>query len=323
MFSHRLCSCLGAALLFLAATASESGSAAFGDGPLTLVVPFPAGGRADIAARNVADGLSKSLGSRVIVVNRTGAGGVVAARYVAESAPDGRTMLITSAAILSAQYTLASSNKLSDFKVVGLVENTPPVLAVPYDAPWRTLRELIAAAGREAGSLTIGSVTGASAQIVAAGFLEAAGIQMLTVPFKGDADAIAALAGGHIHANTSGFSGLMPLVEAKKVRVLAVAASERQTMLPHVPTFREQGVEFESGLFLAIFVPKVVSEEIVTKLEEALRSTMHSEQVVEKMKSAGLGPTFLGRVESEKFLQREDETYLRLIKKLGLLRRSD
>jgi len=323
MFSYRAFLFLGVAFLVFAITANEPVRASFANGPLTLVVPFPAGGRADIAARNVAEGLAKFLGAPVNVVNRTGAGGVIAAKYVAEAAPDGHTMLITSAAILSAQYTLASSTKLSDYKVVGLVENTPPVLAVPYSAPWKTLRELVAAAKGDAGSLTIGSVPGATAQLVAAGFLEAAGIQMTNVPFKGDADAIAALAGSHIHANTSGFSGLRSLVDAKKVRVLAVAAPERQTMLPDVPTFKEQDVEFVSGLFLAIFVPNKVPDHIVAALEDALKSTMHNEQIVEKMKNVGLGPTFLGRTDSEKFLQREDEMYLRLIKKLGLLRRSD
>jgi tripartite-type tricarboxylate transporter receptor subunit TctC len=315
---------IGFSLAILASGLSyQPARAAFADGPLTLVVPFPAGGRADIAARNVAEGLTKTLGRTIIVVNRTGAGGVTAARHVAESTPDGRTMLITSAAILSAQYTIPSSPKLSDYKVLGIVENAPPVLAVPYDAPWKTLRELVTAAKRDAGALTIGSVLGATAQIVAAGFQDAAGIQMETVPFKGDADAITALAGGHIHANTSGFSGLKPLVDAKKVRVLAVAAPERQPTIPDVPTFKEQDVDFVSSLFLAVFVPRNVSDDIVAKLEGALKSVMHDEQIIDKMKNAGLGPVFLGRLDSEKFLQREDEMYQRLITKLGLSRRSD
>jgi tripartite-type tricarboxylate transporter receptor subunit TctC len=309
--------------LFLTILAmAPSKAVAFPDRPITLTVPFTAGGRADIAARYVAEGLARNIGFAVNVVNRTGSGGVVGARYVAESKPDGHTLLITSAAILIGQYTLDSSTRLSDYKVVGLVENTPPVVAVPGTAPWKSIREFVAAAKEKPGALTVGTVPGATAQIVAAGFADAAGIQLTAVPFKGDGDAAIALAGGHIDANTSGPSGVRALVEANKVRILGVAAAERLPQFPDVPTLREQGVDFVSGLFLAVFAPRETPDAIVALLEAALKKSLLDEGLAKKMEAAGLGPIFRDRVQAAAFLADEDKTYFRLITKLGLLRTS-
>jgi tripartite-type tricarboxylate transporter receptor subunit TctC len=311
-----LCGALLSAILASIPAAAH----AFPDKPISLTVPFTAGGRADIAARFVADALSKNLGVPVNVVNRTGSGGVAGAKHVAESRPDGHTLLITSAAILIGQYTLDASIRLGDFKVIGLVENTPPVIAVSGNAPWKSLRELVAAAKEKPGALSIGSVPGATAQIVAAGFADAAGIQLTHVPFKGDGDAVIALAGGHIDVNTSGPSGVRALAEAKKVRILGVAAKERLQQFPDLPTLREEGVDFVSGLFLALFAPKETPEPVMAALEAALKKSMQDEALIHKMEAAGLGPIFRGRTEAAAFLAEEDKTYLSVIAKLGMLR---
>ena len=308
------------ALLLAVLASVPTGAHAFPDKPISLTVPFTAGGRADIAARFVADALSKNLGVPVNVVNRTGSGGVAGAKHVAESKPDGHTLLITSAAILIGQYTLDATIKLRDFKAIGLVENTPPVIAVSGNAPWKSVRELVTVAKEKPGALSIGSVPGATAQIVAAGFADAAGIQLTHVPFKGDGDAVIALAGGHIDINTSGPSGVRALAEAQKVRILGVAAAERLASFPNVPTLREQGVDFVSGLFLALFAPKETPEPVMAALETALRKSMQDEALIQKMEGAGLGPVFRGRGEAAAFLAEEDKTYLSVIAKLGMLR---
>lgn len=317
----KLCAVLVAALAVMFADAGRT-SAAYPEDAVTVVVPFPAGGRTDLTARSVAEALEKHLGVPVAVINKAGAGGVVGAKYVANAKPDGYTIGIFSSAVISAQYTVETGTDLSEYKVAGLIEISPAAIAIKYDAPWSSLEELVASAKENPNELTIGMIPGASAQVFAGGFVDAAGVEMNMVPFKGDAPGVNALAGGHIDVHVAVPASYKALSDSKKIRMLAVAAQERLPQLPDTPTFKEQGVGLVIGSFHAAFLPKDTPDEVVAVVEAALEKAMQEPSVIERMENVGLGPTYRDRQGAKTFLSGHDETYRRLITKLGMLHES-
>lgn len=290
--------------------------------PITLIVPFGAGGRTDLTARGVAQALEKHLGKPVIVVNKPGAGGVIGAKVVANADPDGYTVGIFSSAVVSAQYTVETGTNLDDYKLAGVMEVSPAAISVNYSSPWKTLGDLVAAAKKSPGQLKLGMIPGGSAQVFAGGFVEGADVQMNMVPFKGDAPGVTALAGGHIDAHVAVPASYKALSDAKKVRMLAVAAEKRMSTFPEIPTMREQGVDLVIGSFHGLFVPKETPDSIVATLESALKKAMNEKVVNEQMSNVGLGPIYLDRAEAKRFVAGQDATYRKLIAKLGLMHES-
>lgn len=289
---------------------------------VTIIVPFGAGGRTDLTARGVAQALEKHLGGTVVVVNKPGAGGVIGAKEVANAKPDGYTAGIFSSAVVSAQYTVKTGTDLGDYKIAGVMEISPAAVSVNYDRPWKTLKDLVAAAKKSPGELTFGMIPGASAQVFAGGFVDAAGIEMKMVPFNSDAPGVNALAGGHIDAHVAVPASYKVLSDAKKIRMLGVAAEKRMSTFPEIPTMREQGVDLVIGSFHGLFVPKDTPDAIVAKLEAALEKAMEEKKVNEQMARVGLGPVYMARKEAERFVAGQDATYRRLISDLGMMQAS-
>ena len=319
---RRLSSLLVAAMIALGAFVPPAVAESYPNKTVTIVVPFGAGGRTDLTARGVARALEKHLGETVVVVNRPGAGGVIGAKAVANAQPDGYTAGVFSSAVVSAQYTVEAGTDLSDYKIAGVMEISPAAVSVNYDSPWKTLKELVAAAQKSPGTLRFGMIPGASAQVFAGGFVDAAGIRMNMVPFKDDASGATALAGGHLDAHVAVPASYKALTEAKKLRMLGVAADERMSTFPSVPTMREQGVDLAIGSFHGLFLPKDTSDEVVAVLGKALRKAMEEVEVNKQMANVGLGPTFMMRPVAERFLADQDSTWRKLIQKLGLMHAS-
>ena len=289
---------------------------------VTVIVPFSAGGRTDLTARSVVEGLQEHLGGNVVVINKSGAGGVVGSRQVAAAAPDGYTAGIFSSAVVSAQYTVKDGTDLADYKIAGVVESSPAALAVRKDADWNSLSELVEYCKKNPGELKIGMIPGASAQVFAGGFADAAGCEATMVPFDSDAPGVAALAGQHIDAHVAVPASYKPLIEAGQIKVLGVAADERMTTFPDIPTMPEQGVDLVIGSFHALYLPKDTPEEILASLEDALGKAMKEEKVVERMANVGLGPLFMDREAGKAFLAKQDAAYKKLISSLGLMQAS-
>jgi tripartite-type tricarboxylate transporter receptor subunit TctC len=197
----------------------------------------------------------KKLGKPVAVVNKPGASSV-RAREVADAAPDGHTIGLFSTSAVTSQYTVPTPISLSRFQLVAIVNTDPAAIAVQWSAPWKSLKDLVEDARKQPGKLRMGMIPGASAQIFAAGFENAAGVKMIMVPFKGDSDGAVALAGGHIDVHVAVPVSYKSLVEAKKVRILAVADSARSPLYNNLPTFTENGVDLVIGAFHGVFVPK-------------------------------------------------------------------
>jgi putative tricarboxylic transport membrane protein len=286
--------------------------------PVTMVVPFPAGGRTDLVGRIVAQELTRRLGRPVAVVNKPGASGVLGAREVADAAPDGYTTGFFSSAAVSSQYTVPTPISLANFQLVAVVNTDPAAIAVQWSAPWKSLRELVDDARKQPDKLRMGMIPGASAQIFAAGFENAAGVKLIMVPFKGDADGAIALAGGHIDVHVAVPVSYKSLMQAKKVRMLAVADSARSPLYDNLPTFLDNGVDLVIGAFHALFVPKGTPEQVVSKLAGALEEVMNSTEVQANMEKVGAGVAFLRGGQANAFLARQDATYRAIIDKLGL-----
>src|SRR5258708_31727677 len=171
--------------------------------PITLIVPFPAGGRTDVIARTVAQQLQVTLKQPIAVINKPGASSVLGSNEVAEAKPDGYTLGFFSTSVITAQYTVPTPMSLKSYELIAIVNSDPAAIAVADKASWRTLKDLVDDARAKPGQLRIGMIPGASAQIFAAGFARAAGIDLIHVPFKGDTEAAIALAGGHIEIHVA------------------------------------------------------------------------------------------------------------------------
>lgn len=285
---------------------------------VTMVVPFPAGGRTDVVGRIVGQELGKKLGKPIAIVNKPGASSVLGAREVADSAPDGYTLGFFSTSAVTSQYTVPTPISLSDFQLVAIVNTDPAALAVQWSAPWKSLKELVEDARTRPGKLRIGMIPGASAQIFAAGFQDAAGVKMIEVPFKGDSDGAIALAGNHIEVHVAVPVSYKSLMDAKKVRILAVADRARSPFYNQIPTFREEGVDLIIGAFHGIYVPKGTPQDVINKLADAIEQTMKSQEVLANMNNVGAGVAFLRGEEANQFLVTQDAAYRAVIEKLGL-----
>lgn len=305
---------------FLLALVVPVGEAAsFPAKPVTFVVPFPPGGRTDLTARLIAQFVERHLGAPAVVVNKAGAGGVLGAKEVSQARPDGYVLGFFSTAALTAQYTVPTPTDLKDYELISIVNVDPAALAVGENAPWRTLAELIEYGRKNPGKIRIGMIPGASAQVFAGGFAKAAGIQVTYVPFKGDADGAVALAGGHIEAHVAVPVSYKSLVEAKKVRILGVAADKRSPLYKDVPTWKEYGVDVVITSFHGVFAPRGTPQEALTVLEGALERTMREKDVNDQMTAAGLGTIYLGRKDAAAFMAQQDATYRALIQDLGMM----
>jgi tripartite-type tricarboxylate transporter receptor subunit TctC len=292
--------------------------AAYPEKAVTFIVPFPPGGRTDLMARLLTQHLAKPLGQPAVVVNKPGAGGVLGAREVGAAPPDGYTIGFFSTAVVTAQYTVPTPTDLKDYAAISVVNIDPMALAVKADAPWKTLKDLVAHGNQNPGKLRVGMIPGASAQIFAASFTNAARIQGTYVPFKGDSDGAAALAGGHIEVHVAVPVSYKALSEAGKVRVLALASEARSPMYKDVPTFRENGVDLVIGSFHAAFAPRRTPPEVLRALEVAIDKAMREPELIKQMEASSLGYANMNQKETAAFIARQDEVYREVIDKVGM-----
>src|SRR5262245_15708248 len=297
---------------------SSSAQSDYPNKAITMIVPFPAGGRTDVVGRLVAQHLQKYLGKPVSVVNKPGASSVLGSMEVAQSKTDGYTVGFFSTSAVTAQYTVPTPLSLGDFELVAIVNTDPAAIAVQESAPWKSLKQLVADARKQPDHLRIGMIPGASAQIFAAGLARAANVKLINVPFKGDVDGAVALAGGHIEIHVAVPVSYKSLVDAKKVRILALAAEKSSQTYGDIPTCPANDVDLVIGAFHGVYVPKGTPQPIIDKLAEALEKTTASNEFIGTMHELGAGIEFLKGAEAKAFLAKQDATYKAIIEDLGL-----
>jgi tripartite-type tricarboxylate transporter receptor subunit TctC len=250
--------------------------------PITMIVPFPPGGVADIVGRPLAAQMEKTLKQPVVVVNRTGAGGAVGMSAVAKSAPDGYTILmaLSSISIFPVSDRIQGkqpSYEMKDFAPIALVTADPTVLVVGADSPWRTLKDFVATAKAYPGQINYSSsgIYG-TLHVAMEIFANAAGIKLFHVPYQGGGPAVTALLGGQVHALASGPAAAIGQIKGGKMRALASWSTERLPLLPEIPTFKELGYDAEFYIWSGVFAPAATPTPVIDRLRAAVREAANS-----------------------------------------------
>ena len=292
---------------------------------ITMIVPFPAGGQADFAARPVALALERILGKPVIVDNRAGgAGGSVGNAQAARAEPDGYTVLMTlsSLAILPEADRLFDrpvAYEVSQFKPVARVLADPTLLAVPANAPWKTLQDLIDDAKKRPGEIPYGSSGPyGTLHIAMEMFAASAKIKLLHVPFRGAGPALTGLLSGTVQAIAAAPGTLRPQVDDGKMRVLANWGAERISSFPDTPTFKELGfpvVEFY--IWAGLFAQTAVPDPIMTRLRDAMREAVKAPEVVKTFETGGSPVAYMDAPEFAKFVETDSARLIAAVKTIG------
>lgn len=260
---------------------------AFPSKAIRLVVPFGAGGVADLTARTVAQKLSESLGQPVLVDNRPGAGGVVAGDLVAKSDPDGHTLLLMSngTAVTAGLFKSLPFDTLRDFAPVSTLGFFDIAIITQADSKFKTLGDLLAYARANPGKLNLGSINIGSTQNLAAElFKSSAGVDMQIVPFNGSPAVITALRGDQIDAAVEILAPVLPQIHAKALRALAVTGAKRAGVLPDVPTAKESGVaNFEAASWNAIAAPAKTPKSVIARLNKEITAALNSPDVKKRL----------------------------------------
>lgn len=280
---------LSALAVFVSASAQAQN---YPDRPIKLIAPFPAGGLADVLARAVGDEMSKSLGQPVIVENRAGAGGNNGADAAAKSTPDGYTLLMSSAGILTANpflYSKMPFDAETAFIPISNVAEMPMILVVNPKVSAQNLKELVALAKAEPNKLNFGSPgIGTTGHLGLAMFMHAAGVQITHVPYRGAAPAITDLIAGQIDGVVDNPPTVISHIEGGRLRPLAVAAKQRMTLLPNIPTAAEAGVaNYEANSWFGIAAPAGTPALIVARLAKEIAAAVRTPAMQERFAKSG------------------------------------
>jgi tripartite-type tricarboxylate transporter receptor subunit TctC len=292
---------------------------------ITMIVPFPAGGQADLAARPVAQALERTLGKPVIVDNRAGgAGGAIGNAVAARAEPDGYMLLMT----LSSLAVLPEADRLFDrpvtyevsqFAPVARVLADPTLLAVPASAPWKTLEDFVEDAKKRPGEIPYGSSGPyGTLHVSMEMFTASAGIKLLHIPFRGAGPALTALLGGTVQALATAPGTLRQQVDDGKIRVLANWGAERIASFPDLPTFKELGYkDVEFYIWAGLFAQKALPAPIMTKLREAVAEAVKRPEVTKSFETAGSPLAYLDAPEFSKFVTEDSARLIAAVKKIG------
>ncbi len=287
-------------------------------GPLEITVLFPAGSSADITARMLADGMSRHLGQRVLVVNRPGAGGAIGYKYVAAQKADGYALVWNSNSISTTYHSGQLGFNYSAFDAVARVLSESVVLAVKSDAPWRTLNDLIQEAKSKPKVVSIGhSGIGSHTHISLAALVSAAGVEMNEVPFAA-AQVVPSLVGGHVNAVVQFPGALAAPLKQNQIRLLVALTQNRDPAWPDVPTARELGVDVALDAWRGIAVPRGTPPQVIRQLENAIRLTVSSPEFVSQSEKLNVRPAFLPAEEFSALVSKEDAELSRLMQQIGL-----
>lgn len=308
---------------FLAACAASVAAFAqdYPSRPIRLVVPYAAGGTSDILARQIAPKLSEAFGQPVVVENRTGANGNVGADFVAKSAPDGHTLLITDLGglVISASVYKLAFDPSKDFTPIVMVSYSPHVMAVHPSVPVTNVRELVDYAKKNPGKLNFAvSGIGGAPHLAGIEFAQRTNVQWAYIPYKGGSDAVSAVAGGQADVLFNGMLATWPSVQGGRMRALGISARQRVPSAPDTPTIAEQGLPgFETGSFQGVVGPAGIAGGVTSKLNGALTKILNTEDMKQRFAKLGTEvrtdtPDSLGQ-----WLRTEQARWAKVVKESG------
>jgi tripartite-type tricarboxylate transporter receptor subunit TctC len=290
--------------------------------PIRLIVPYAPGGTSDILARQIGPKLTEAWGQPVIVENKPGANGNVGADFVAKSAPDGYTLLLTDLGglVISASvYPKLPFNPSKDFSPVTMVSYSPHVLAVHPSVKANNVKELIAFAKANPGKLNFAiSGIGGAPQLAGIDFAQRTGVNWTYIPYKGGSDAVAAVAAGQADVLFNGMLATWPSVQGGRLKAIAISSAKRMPSAPDTPTVAEQGLPgFETGSFQGVVGPNGIPKDTVLKLNSQLVKTLSSDEMKERFAKQGTEvrtdtPESLGQ-----WLSTEQAKWARVVKESG------
>src|SRR5690606_16798796 len=285
--------------------------------PITLVVPFSAGGGADNAARIIAQGMEAVAGKPIVVENKPGASGSIGAAWVARAKPDGYTVLFDASSFaLNPVLRKLPYDADKDFKPVTQAVSVPNILVVAPESSFHSVADVVTAAKNDPDAHTYASYgPGSLAQMAAELLIKDTGIEMVHVPYKGGAPAMVDVIAGHVDAYFANAASSLNYVTSDRLRALAVTSTERMPQLPYVPTVAEAAIkDFSVYEWNGLFVPGGTDGAIVQKLHEIIKETLALPDVTEKLKNLGLSPVGSSPEEFAAFLADEDARWRELVK---------
>ena len=306
----------------LSAQTDRGGTAAYPDRPVRIVVPFAAGGPSDIGARTLAQRMSQSWRQPVVVDNRIGASGIIGAEIVARSAPDGYTLLMAQVgdAISMSLYAKLPYNFVRDFAPITLVGQTPFILVAHPALPVKSVQDLIALAKAKPGNLSFGSAgSGVASHLAGELFKNAAAVDVVHVPYKGQAPATTALLGGEIAFMFNNPITALPHIRSGKMRALGVSTATRFSGLPDAPTVAESGLPgFAVGFWLGPLAPAGTPRAVIDKLNGEMVRILRTPEVVERLSPMGVEILATSTDEFARVIRADVAKWAKVVKDAGI-----
>ena len=317
------CAVLTALIAAVSAGAAPAAAQTYPSRPITLVVPFPPGGSATIIARIIADKMSEGLGQQIIIENRGGAGGSIAARQVAKSAPDGATLLLAFTGTLAVSPLIFANvgyDPRKDLAGIGLIGMAPSVLAVHPSVPARSVADLVGIAKAEPGKIQYGSPGIGTTNHLAGELLAAmTGIRITHIPYKGTGPAITDLLGGHIAMMFAPIPAAHGNVSAGALRALGVTSLKRSSLWPDIPTVAETGLPgFEVVQRSTLLAPAGTPRTIIERLNKELNAVLATDEVRRRLAVEGGEPVPGAPEEYAADIDREEIRWSKLVATIGL-----
>lgn len=292
--------------------------------PVTIICPWGAGGGTDRLARFLADQLSKELGAPFVVVNKTGGGGAVGHSAGAYAKPDGYTLTLVTLELATMHWLGLTNLNYDNFDYVAQLNTDPAGVIVKADAPWNSVTELLVDIAMNKGKyLFSGSGAGSVWDLSRIGMLNAVGISpdyVTWVPTAGAAPSIVELLGGHVDVITCSIPEAWPQISSGQLKALAIMADSRDPRFPNIPTLKEQGVNWSSGTWRGVAVPKGTPKEVIKTLENALKKIYNSDAFKEFMNKNGFGMTWRGSEEFYNFVKEQDQVWKEVLKIGGFIK---
>ncbi|MBM3358752.1 MAG: tripartite tricarboxylate transporter substrate binding protein [Betaproteobacteria bacterium] len=309
--------CLMALFFALPATAQ------YPERPLTILAGYPAGGMVDIVARLLAEGMKAKFPKGVLVLNRTGAGGAVAAAEVAVGKPDGYTIVLTplSTLVIQPQILDLRFKTPDDYEPILNVVSYYPLLVVQTEARWKSVQEFVAEAKANPGKMRVGTPgEGTSSHLNLEEFMHVTGIKMTHVPYRGWGESSPALLGGHIEAIVAQPGEAKPMVDGKRMRALVVFQNSRHPAFPDGPTAKELGWNVANGVWFLLMAPKGTPAPIVRYLHDAAKTVMEDPAFAGQMALRGIDVDYRPGDKLRTDLWREYKLHTDILRRIGMIK---